>query len=88
MPVLAIALLSGCAGYETGDGAKARLLGFDFGNAVHHNAAVQIVDPKPMHADDAAPALDGKRAAAAIWRYQNGGVFEPEAESTSDNKVD
>ncbi|HEX9789924.1 MAG TPA: hypothetical protein VGA60_04615 [Kiloniellales bacterium] len=88
MLVLAAVLMTGCTGGETINSANSRSLGADFGNAVSHNAAVQVVDPMPMHVDDAAPVLDGKRAAAAIWRYQNGVVHEPEAESTSDNKVD
>ena len=58
-------------------------LGADFGNAVHHNAAVHIIDPRPIHADDGAPALNGKRAAGALSRYENGAVAAPEAPSTS-----
>lgn len=75
-------LLTACAG-----GASAPVgpppLGVDFGNAVRANAAVHIIDPNPMYADDGAPALNGKRAAGAMTRYENGTTTPPEAPATS-----
>jgi len=58
-------------------------LGADFGIAVHRNAAVHIIDPSPLYADEGAPPLNGKRAAGAMTRYENGSVVAPEAPSTS-----
>jgi hypothetical protein len=58
-------------------------LGADFGNAVRANATVHIVDPSPIYADEVAPPLNGKRAAGAMMRYENGIVTAPEAPVTS-----
>lgn len=88
MLVLAAAVLTGCARGEAGDTPIVGSLGADFGNAVQHNAAVQIVEPMPAAAGDGPPPLDGKRAAAAIGRYQGGAVRELEIESTTDNRTD
>lgn len=48
-----------------------------FGNAVHQNAAVQIVDPQPAGAANTTIDMDGRRALLAIERYRTGVVIEP-----------
>lgn len=85
IPVLAFALLTACAGEQTGDSAAMRPLSPDFGNAIRHNEAVQIIDPEPAPADVQAPTLDGRRAASAMARYQNGEVRALEIERTADS---
>ena len=63
-------------------------LGPEFGNAVRHNEAAHVIDPSPAAAQSPVPALDGKRAAAAMTRYQNNAVRELELEHTSDRQVE
>ena len=58
-------------------------LGADFGNAVSHNAAQQIVDPAPAHASADAPPMDGARAAGALQRYRSGAVIVPDTVETT-----
>ncbi len=55
----------------------------DFGDAVRQNMAVHIIDPRPMPVDEAGSALDGRRAAGAVDRYQRGQIIEPERLTTS-----
>ena len=55
----------------------------DFGDAVRQNMAVHIIDPRPMPVDEAGSALDGRRAAGALDRYQRGAVIAPERLSTT-----
>ncbi len=86
--LILLAALSGCAGGATDERPAAGPLGADFGNAVRHNAAVQIVDPEPMNLDGSPPPMDGRRAAAAMGRYQSGDVEIPEAVSTSGEQND
>ncbi len=47
-----------------------------FGNSNLHNIALQAVDPAPK-APSGPTALDGKRAALALERYQEGRVIVP-----------
>lgn len=58
-------------------------LGPDFGNAVHHNAAQQIIDPRPPVAGAGAPPLDGHRARLAVERYEGASVLPPERIETT-----
>lgn len=88
LPVLASATLAACVGDLTEDNAATRPLGLDFGNAIRHNEAVQVIDPGPAAIDEQAPALDGRRAAAAMARYQNGAVRVLEIERTADSKAE
>jgi hypothetical protein len=88
VPVLAGALLGACAGAESGGAAATRPLGPDFGDAVRQNEAAQIVDPDPAGRTARAPAFDGKRAAAALSRYQNGAVRALEIERTADRRAE
>lgn len=49
-----------------------------FGDAVHHNMAVQMVNPAPAAAAAAEqPDNDGARAGRAMQRYQEFKVFPP-----------
>lgn len=57
-------------------------LGADFGEAMHHNASVQIINPDPAPADKSAPDFDGVRASGAVKRYETGNVTPPSPEKT------
>ena len=86
--VAATALLAACTDIAAVDNAAMSPLGSDFGNAVRHNEAAHVIDPRPAAADGQAPALDGIRAAAAMTRYQHNAVRELELEHTSDRQVE
>ena len=58
-------------------------LGRDFGNSVHHNMSMHIIDPAPSFEGREVPDMDAERAAVAIENYTTGNVIEPEAESIS-----
>ena len=55
-----------------------------FGDAYHHNIAVQVIDPSPANAGSGAPDLEGERARIAIDRYRGNQILVPEDASTSD----
>ncbi len=55
-------------------------LGRDFGNSVHRNMSMHIIDPAPSYEGREVPDMDGERAATAIENYTSGAVEEPEAE--------
>jgi hypothetical protein len=56
-----------------------------FGNAVHHNMSLHIINPAPTYSSvEQVPPLDGPRAAGAQQRYDNGEVIQPERLRTSD----
>lgn len=59
-------------------------LGRDFGNSVHHNMTMQLVDPSPVHEGRAVPYMQGVRAGGAIERYETGDVIAPEAIETTE----
>jgi type IV pilus biogenesis protein CpaD/CtpE len=69
--------LAGCADTQAP-------LGPNFGNAVHHNMAVHIINPRPDYATRGAPALEGERAGLAYDRYQANEVIRPERLRTGD----
>ena len=79
--------LAACAFPEaeatTPGGANNQSLGADFGNAVAHNTAQQVVDPAPAHVRLGAPALDGARALGALERYRSGTVIAPQEIETT-----
>ena len=54
-----------------------------FGDAYHHNIAVQVINPEPENAGSGAPNLDGERAGLAIERYKAGNIIEPVQVDTS-----
>ena len=58
-------------------------LGEDFGNAVSHNAAQHVIDPRPPTAWAGAPDLDGVRAQGAMGRYETGTVIAPTTVETT-----
>ena len=60
-----------------------------FGNAVHHNMSVHIINPAPSY-DTAqqVPTLDGPRAVGAQTRYDEGKIIQPERLRTSDTGTD
>ena len=55
-------------------------LGRDFGNSVHHNMSMHIIDPAPSYEGREVPDMEGERAAGAKERYDTGSVEEAEAE--------
>ncbi len=58
-------------------------LGRDFGNSVHHNMSMHIIDPAPSFEGREIPDMEGERAAGAKERYDTGTVIEAEAEEIS-----
>jgi type IV pilus biogenesis protein CpaD/CtpE len=54
-----------------------------FGDAYHHNIAVQVINPQPENAGSGAPNLDGDRAGLAIERYKSAKTLEPVVVTTS-----
>lgn len=86
--VAASAFLTACTDIVAIESTTQSPLGSDFGNAVRHNEAAHVIDPRPAAAETRVPALDGKRAAAAMTRYQNNAVRELELEHTSDRQVE
>ncbi len=56
-------------------------LGRDFGNSVHHNMSMHIIDPAPSYEGREVPDMEGERAAVVKEIYDTGAVEEPEAES-------
>ena len=82
MKVLPLALLfavTACAQYQND-----APLGRDFGNSIHHNLSVQVIDPAPNLEGKEVPNMEGTRAAGAIQRYDTGTVIEPETIETTD----
>ena len=82
MKVLPLALLfavAACAQYQND-----APLGRDYGNAVHHNLSVQVIDPAPNLEGKEIPNMEGTRAAGAIERYDTGTVIAPETIETTD----
>jgi hypothetical protein len=52
---------------------NAKPLNEGFGNSVRYNMSLHIMNPEP-YAGTEAPALDGKRAAEGMKRYESGDV--------------
>jgi hypothetical protein len=48
-----------------------------YGNSVHQNLSVMIVDPQPPTAANTEIDFDGRRAGLAIERYREGKVIPP-----------
>ncbi len=55
-------------------------LGRDFGNSMHHNMSMHIIDPAPSYEGREVPDMEGERAVGAKERYDTGSVEEAEAE--------
>ena len=54
----------------------------DFGNAVHHNMSVHIINPRTPNPSAAAPGMSGARAVGVIKRYNEGTPADLEIEKT------
>jgi uncharacterized membrane protein YgcG len=61
-----LALLAGCTPIDTG-----------LGDALHHDIALQVLDPDPQYAGDEIEGGSGQRAADANKRYREGKVTPP-----------
>ncbi len=57
-------------------------LGRDYGNSVHHNMSMHIIDPAPSFEGREVPDMDGERADTVIEDYKTRSVIEVEAEET------
>lgn len=55
----------------------------DFGNAVLHNKAVHIINPRSADPTALPPELSGARASGVMQRYYTGDVKELKEEQTS-----
>ncbi len=67
-----LALLAGCTPIDTG-----------LGDALHHDLALQTLDPDPQYQGDEIEGGSGERAAAANKRYREGKVIPPVTIRTS-----
>lgn len=80
IPVLAAALLGGCATYGSVGGG---VIDEDaFGEANRQTMAAQIIDPDPQY--DEPMATSAEHAANAIDRYRNDAVTRPDRVSSSE----
>lgn len=55
-----------------------------YGNSVHQNLSVMIIDPQPATAANTEIDFDGRKAGLAIERYREGKVIPPLELRTSD----
>jgi hypothetical protein len=55
----------------------------DFGNSVHHNMSVHIINPRSPNPSAAAPGMSGARSVGVMKRYMEGATKELEIEKTS-----
>lgn len=56
----------------------------DFGNSVHHNMSVHIINPRIPNPSAAAPEMSGARSVGVIKRYNEGATTELEIEKTTE----
>jgi type IV pilus biogenesis protein CpaD/CtpE len=70
--ILAALGLAGCTPNDVNLGASAR-----------HNYAMQVINPEPVY-EDAAPTIDGTKAATAVERYRKDNVKKPAPVLTTD----
>lgn len=73
--VAAAALLAGCTPTDA-----------TFGNAVRQTMAAQVVNPDPEY-DTAIPSTEAVKAGAAVDRYRNDKVKQPDTIRTTDTKT-
>ena len=81
MKLLPFALLfavAACAQYQNKEP-----MGRDYGDAVHHNLSVHVIDPAPNLEGKEIPDMNGNRAAGALQRYKTGTEIEPETIDTT-----
>jgi len=55
-----------------------------YGNSVHQNLSVLIIDPQPVSAANTEIDFDGRKAGIAIERYREGKVIPPLELRTTD----
>jgi hypothetical protein len=81
MKVLPFALLfavAACAQYQNKEP-----MGRDYGDSVHHNLSVHVIDPAPNLEGKEVPDMAGTRAEGALERYNTGTELEPESIDTT-----
>ncbi len=81
MKLLPFALLfavAACAQYQNKES-----MGRDYGDAVHHNLSVHVIDPAPNLEGKEIPDMNGNWAAGALQRYKTGTELEPESIDTT-----
>ena len=81
MKLLPFALLfavAACAQYQNKEP-----MGRDYGDAVHHNLSVHVIDPAPNLEGKEIPDMNGNRASGALQRYKTGTELEPESIDTT-----
>lgn len=57
------------------------------GDAVHHNIAMQVINPDPHPGDEPPPETSGRRIGDAAERYRSGEVIQPVPINTSAIKI-
>jgi hypothetical protein len=84
-PFILFGALGGCAQTEVPHGYLDRTDAIELsaGDANASNIAVQMVDPWPVYAGNKNIAFNGQRAQAAIERYRNNQVIQPQGISPS-----
>jgi hypothetical protein len=77
---LALGLLAGCNTVNPQSGSTDP----GFGEATKYNAAVQVIDPDPVYAEDGAqPGESGVKGAEAVKRYRTDKVKQIEQIATT-----
>ena len=77
---IALGLLAGCNTVKPEVGAPDPA----FGEAAKYNAAVQVINPDPVYAEDASqPGYHGAKGAEAVKRYRTDRVKEVEVMQTT-----
>lgn len=73
--ILVCAIVGGCQDYL----ARRDTLTIGSGDAVHTNAAMQVIDPWPTHARVMETVVNGERLQHAMERYRNPGTSQQNA---------
>lgn len=80
VPFALLFAVAACAQYQNKEP-----LSRDYGDAVNHNMAVQVIDPAPNWEGKEIPDMAGTRASDAIKRYDSGTVIQPQQIDTTDS---
>ncbi len=75
LAIIAAVLLVGCTPTDA-----------TFGNAVRQTMAAQVVNPDPQY-DNPVPTTEAAKAGAAVDRYRNDKVKQPDTIRTTDTKT-
>ena len=78
LPFALLFAVAACAQYQHEES-----MGRDYGDAVHHNLSVHVIDPAPNLEGKEVPDMEGNRAAGALQRYKTGTELEPESIDTT-----